>query len=62
MKLEDQCKMYTMKGYRLSIVKYSVLVHLAMTHLQARAYELVPNISQYKFNNLIIISHSVYLI
>ena len=40
------------------IVKYSALVHMAETHSQTRKlvrpspYELVPNISQYTFNNL----------
>ena len=34
-------------------VKYSALVHMAETKLvRPSPYELVPNISQYTFNNL----------
>ena len=39
----------------MNIVKYSELVHVAETHLQARVsspYELVLNILRYSFNNI----------
>ena len=44
------------------IVKYSTLVHMAETHSQERPspYELVPNISQYTFNNLLLLFFLVF--